>query len=160
MRQEKLEAFQLPDVVIMSTYAGQAAQLYPEIDTRKWIWVPHAASRRFIQPSINTTATLQSILLTGATSPLWYPHRAAASKLGGSITQIVHPGYQKSPKEEQKKIMTRMVQFGIGLTDGSSLQYAVAKIFEIPATGQLLLLNDDMEPYMRNLCFVFTLYWM
>ena len=157
MRQQKLKAFQLPGVVIMSTYANQAAQLYPEIDTSKWIWMPHAASRRFIQPSINTTATLQSILLTGATSSMWYPHRAKAAKLGGEsglVTQILHPGYQKSTEKEQKQFVMRMVHFGMGLTDGSSLHYALAKIFEIPATGQLLLLNDEMEAHMRNLCFV------
>jgi hypothetical protein len=157
MRQQKLKAFQLPDVVIMSTYADQAAQLYPEIDTSKWIWMPHSASRRFIQPSINTTATLQSILLTGATPSMWYPHRAKAAKLSGKsglISQILHPGYQKSTEKEQKNFVTHMVHFGMGLTDGSSLHYALAKIFEIPATGQLLLLNDDMEAHMRNLCFV------
>ena len=45
-----------------------------------------------------------------------------------------------------------MLRFGIGFTD-DLYHYALAKIFEIPATGQLLLLNDDMEAHMRNLCF-------
>jgi hypothetical protein len=30
----------------------------------------------------------------------------------------------------------------------------LTEIFEIPATGQLLLLNDGMEVHMQNLCFV------
>ena len=44
--------------------------------------------------------------------------------------------------------------FGAGLTSCSVLQYVLAKVFEIPATGQLLLVNAEIAPLLHNLCMV------
>lgn len=148
---KEVKAFQLPGVSILSTNTYQGLQLYPEVDMSKWILMPHSASSRFLKP-LNDDASFQNVLLTGATTALWYPYRAVASTLE-NVHGISHPGYGSSSTEERKNFVEQIHQSAVGITDGSTLHYALAKIFEIPTTGQLLLLNDEMEPAMRRLGF-------
>jgi hypothetical protein len=51
------------------------------------------------------------------------------------------------------EFVEKAIQFAVSLTDGSILHYAIAKIFEIAAMGQLLLLDSDMQPVVGGLGF-------
>jgi hypothetical protein len=158
-RVQKLTAFQLPEVIIFSTYPYLAHILYPELDTTSWFWTPHSASRRFAVP-LNKTASSKKAILTGSTSESWYPNRAAAvnsnlARFKDSMIEVLpHPGYGKSNPREKEQFVKDIAAFSVSITSGSVLHYAVAKIFEIPAAGQLLLLDSDMKDVLLNLCFV------
>lgn len=159
-REMKRRVYNLP-IILMMSYAYTARWLYPDVNDleARALWVPHSAASCFVRP-LNRTASFGQVLLTGATSKMWYPYRAVAqimSKANGirQVFQIEHPGYNaKSSPESKGAFVDKMAAFGAGITDCLTLQYVVAKVFEIPATGQLLLVNAEIAPLLRNLCMV------
>ena len=152
-RHLKQRAFSLP-VLLVLTYPYVGYWLYPEIDmAARSVWLPHSAAARFVRP-LNHSASFEQVLLTGSTARMWYPYRAAAEN-ERSVLQIKHPGYAVAhSRVAKRRFVDRMVAFGVGLTDCSTLQYALAKVFEIPASGQLLLVNAEIAPVLRALCMV------
>jgi hypothetical protein len=86
-REMKLKVFQLPGIIVFSTYAYQALEIYPELrntmgreGAATWLWLPHAAASRF-QRLLNREASQAHVLLTGSVALPWYPHRAAAHQI-------------------------------------------------------------------------------
>jgi hypothetical protein len=90
-----------------------------------------------------------SCLLTGATYRDWYPLRAHASG-NPDVTLIPHPGYAKLNRAAlySTAYYIELGKHFAGITCSSVLNYTVAKYFEIPASGSLLLAtyNSDMDP--------------
>ena len=150
----KRRVFNLP-IILMLAYPYTTRWLYPDVSdlAARALWVPHSAASRFVRP-LNRTASFEQVLLTGATPKEWYPYRAAAQMMS-EVFQIEHPGYEiKGSPERNRMFVDKMAAFGAGMTDCSVLQYVLAKVFEIPATGQLLLVNAEIAPLLRNLCMV------
>ena len=150
--QLKREVFLLPNVMFLSTYAYAALVMYRNIKPNMWKWLPHSAALRFQQP-INTTARWDKILLTGEVHATFYPLRVQASMLP-MVYQIKHPGYDL--KGQNPEFVTTMLQYAVGMASGGNLRrygntegYLVAKFFEIPAAGQLLLANDAMSDVLQ-----------
>lgn len=78
----------------------------------------------------------------------------------GRFTTVTHPGYDVRYDSFGKTDApvgpryARLLNSHIAcITDGLRYNYSVGKVFEIPATGSLLLLNSEMEPTMRGLGF-------
>ena len=76
------------------------------------------------------------------------------------FVELKHPGYSKEDwkKSSQEGHGRVGVDFAAHLqghlaciTDGLILNYTVAKMFEIPSTGCLLLVNSEMVPYLKDL---------
>jgi hypothetical protein len=136
-----------------STYAYLGRALYPNSDSSRWLWVPHSASSRF-QRRVNATARTDVALMTGSAGATYYPYRAQAAKLQ-SVHVLPHPGYEWQRTQAQHlAFVAEAASYAVGLTSGLTLNYAVAKFFEIPAMGQLLLANSEMEPFLRFLGYV------
>jgi len=153
----KLTAMQRADRV-MSTYAPVFEQVTGLALGSRVMHVPHAASPHFLLPL--NTRPVNRILLAGSTAPEWYPYRALVkdkiAKGDIRFVELPHPGYSFENGGRDK------IGLGFGLelnryraciTDGSRLNYTVAKIFEIPATGCLLVLNVEMMPFVAQLGF-------
>jgi hypothetical protein len=124
-------------------------------------WIPHAASPSFFT-QYNPNPILK-IFLSGAISEI-YPYRqlalamyekAASNRSMNRIEYLKHPGYgpvtnatQSSVGKSYAKMINR---YFAAMTDISVRNYIVAKVFEIPAAGALLLLNSEAIPILARL---------
>jgi hypothetical protein len=158
--EERRKAALLCDTVFAS-YGDQFAEFFPDVARgRRVIWLPHSASPDFALP-INVRAA-NSLLLSGAIGPP-YPLREQARKLMEEgfqgIVQHVHPGYHCDYDHDRHPgvgpgYARKIWAFRAALTDGSVRRYAVAKHFEIPATGALLVAEASIDPALGQLGFV------
>ena len=144
--------------LLVGTYMPLVERFYPGAARLPRLHLPHAASAHFLLPL--NPAPLPRVLLAGSTSAAYYPYRAlVAAKIAAGdarFVQLRHPGY--SPAELAANKATTGAHFAAALhrhlavlTDGSILNYTVAKAFEIPATGALLLANSELTPHLANL---------
>jgi Glycosyl transferases group 1 len=159
LRKKRREAFLLCDT-IFSTYAYRLADFFPEVArSRRIVWLPHAASPDF-EYSMNERAE-NRLLLSGAINSA-YPLRLEVKRLMESgfegIVRVPHPGYHCGYDYERdnlvgrgfsKKIWRRRAAF----SDCSKHGYLLAKHFEIPATGALLVADEALSAPLKELGF-------
>lgn len=161
IRQDKLRAFSACDV-ILSSYAYAFDRFYPELRGLKTaIWTPHAASPDFVLPF--NTEPENAILLSGCVHS-FYPLRTQMWNLykrGGSHAIVLHdhPGYGEGFDYENDLRIGRgyarlIRRYRAGFTDGGRVGYTVAKHFEIPATGALLVADRKVSGPLQQLGFV------
>jgi hypothetical protein len=147
--------------LVFATYGYALHDFYPEArNFSRCIWLPHSASPDFFLP-FNPQAE-NTLLLSGATSRV-YPLRELVKALCDSgnyrIFHHPHPGYgtdydnDGDPRVGQGygRLINR---FRAAFTDCSIYRYAVAKHFEIPATGALLLADRAIAGPLLDLGFV------
>jgi hypothetical protein len=156
--QEK--AFRLCDT-LLSTYAYRFADFFPKVaKSRRIVWLPHSASPDFAV-AVNS-APRNELFLSGAITED-YPLRERLNALRESgckeIIRHEHPGYHceydyagdgRIGRALARQIWERRAAF----TDGSIYRYAVAKHFEIPATGALLVADVALEDPLKELGFL------
>jgi hypothetical protein len=160
MRWGRLPAYLICDVVI-STYAYRFPEYYPEVcNLKRVVWSAHAASSDFLLP-FNEGAE-NSIFLSGARNTV-YPMRemlwALTGPEGDRIVRRAHPGYHRGYDYQNDAAVgpgyARSInQYRTAFTDGTKYGYTVAKVFEIPATGALLLADSALRDPMRQLGFI------
>lgn len=117
------------------------------------MWLPHSAGPDFTQFSFND-APINKLLLSGARGSNWYPLRhwlgQYQSTHAASMDVYQHSGYYVS--DNQSEIFaTYLRAYRAGITTTLLFQYVIAKIFEIPATGALLVVNRDTAPLLEAL---------
>ena len=154
---EKLAAIRVADT-FAGSYTYNLGVMYPQLASKRTLWLPHAASAVFLLPLRPRSAVFIKVFLSGATSALWYPYRAQAEARvmanDTRIVQHVHPGYGPFPSNAVGAGFAALINQHLAcLTDGLILNYSVGKIFELPAAGCLLLLNAEMAPVMEQLGF-------
>ena len=152
--------FHLCDVVF-STYAHVFPDFFPEIPMRKVRWTPHAACPDF-HVDFNEQPE-NTVLLSGAVNDV-YPMRQQLKAYHEQHPDAVHwhphPGYHcryehnGSNHDVGRGFAERIRRHRAAFTDGSKYRYLVAKHFEIPATGALLLGDEVMRPVLRQLGFI------
>ena len=160
MRRKKVVGFGVCDLVI-STCGYLWNELYPEFAASKQLaWVPHSASPDFIVPY--NSRPENSIFISGATGR-YYPLRERMRNLHaqGAYALVCqsHPGYYTGFDYDQDTDLGRSYAMKINnyraaFTDSSVFKYVVAKYFEIPATGALLLADDSVSVALEQLGFV------
>jgi hypothetical protein len=131
---------------ILCTYKNAFPAYYPEfVAGKKVVWVPHAASAEYFLP-FNRQAE-NSVLLSGAIS-FHYPLREQMKALHDRGTLPIvhkpHPGYHlrydhKCDSRVSAGYARQIHRYRTAFTDCSLYRYLLAKHFEIPATGSLLL---------------------
>ena len=152
--------FQTITSEIFSTYAYLFHNYYLNISSNKITWLPHASSTSLSYNTINQTAEYR-IFVSGAGIFEWYPCRARAFLLCQSRQDLTvclkHPGYGKTMKNNTnyfyggQRYFSYMRQYVFGLGTCQSVHYAVAKLFEIPANGLVLVTTDDLIPILEKL---------
>jgi hypothetical protein len=160
MRQRKLVSFALFDT-ILSTYAYVWDNFYPEFcGTKKLVWVPHSASPDFMLRY--NPHPENSILVSGHISPS-HPLRSKMKLLheqgSCAIAYHEHPGYLRSydydiDQDVGRGYAEKINKYRTGFTDCHEYKYVVAKYFEIPATGALLLADDAVGPQLGEIGFI------
>jgi Glycosyl transferases group 1 len=160
MRTGKTVGFALCDMVI-STVGYLWNKLYPEfVGTKKIVWVPHAASPDFMLPYNHNPEN--AIFVSGAAGnyyPLRDRMRALQHQGAYSIVSQDHPGYYIGFDYDRNESVgrgyaRRINQHRAAFTDSSIFNYMLAKYFEIPATGALLVADDAVSGPLRQLGFI------
>ena len=159
MRQNKCESFAMCDA-ILTTYKHVFGELYPGLAKHKRVvWVPHSASPDFLLPFNEEPEN--AVLLSGAINK-FYPLRQRMKALSKqrSYPIILHPhpgyhcGYDYENNDHVGRAFARLInQYRVAFTDSVKYRYLVAKYFEIPATGALLLADDAVSESYRQLGF-------
>jgi Glycosyl transferases group 1 len=147
--------------LVFSTYGYVFHEYYPEVrDFCRCVWLPHSASPDFVIP-FNPEAE-NTLLLSGAISgcyPLREKMKALCDTGRHRIVHHPHPGYGTHFDNDAD----RRVGQGYGrlingcraaFTDCSNYRYTVAKHFEIPAAGALLLADRAIAGPLEELGFV------
>lgn len=166
MRHMKLMSFALCDT-ILATYAYTLTRFYPDIaGVKKVVWIPHAASPDFMVPYNDRPEN--SILLSGAISqhyPLRQQMMSLLAQQSYSIKSHSHPGYHAGYDYTSNPNIGRgyaetINRHRIGFTDCLTFKYVVAKYFEIPAAGALLLADDAVKEPLKELGFIENIHYV
>ncbi|HEV8428029.1 MAG TPA: glycosyltransferase [Pyrinomonadaceae bacterium] len=160
MREMKTVVFAVSDV-ILSPYVYRWARLFPELVKKRVVWVPHSASPDFML-ALNSGAE-NSIFLSGAINEA-YPLRQRMLQLHREGSYAIkyhrHPGYYCGYDYQRdgrigRGYAQRIQQCRAGFADSVfPFSYLVAKFFEIPATGTLLLADETVSGHLKKLGFV------
>lgn len=123
----------------------------------------HAASRHYFENQLEFTAKADTALLSGALTPAFYPLRTAANELYMRKIPYMefrkHPGYDTIPDPiaEAVSYAKQIARNKIAITGAgmgkTPAPYILAKTFEIPATGTVVVMDDFVEPMMNKLGF-------
>ena len=159
MREIKVVVFAVSDVVL-TTYAYCWSRLYPELKSKQVVWVPHSASTDFMLPFDANAENV--VFLSGAINEA-YPLRQRMLKLhrerAYAIDYLSHPGYYCGYDYQRdarigRGYAERIQRCRVGFADSVVPHgYVVAKFFEIPATGALLLADDSVSRQLSELGF-------
>ncbi len=148
--------------VILPAYEPVFDAFYPGLrSTKKIVWTPHAASPDYCLPFNRTPR--RAVLLSGRIHKA-YPLRQTLHRLQQSgdrrIDLLEHPGsYDCTYDYERDRAVgpgfAESIQSRLcGFTCSSMYRYTVAKFFEIPATGSLLLADATVGPELSRLGFI------
>ncbi len=159
VRLSRVPPFVLADKII-AAYANRFEEFYPFV--RKGadlVWVPHSASADFVVPL--NEAPEPAIFVSGAMTshyPLRLQMKAFHEERCLPIVYVEHPGYHcefdhESDERVGKGYAKNIARHLAAFTDGLMYGYAVAKFFEIPATGALLLGEQRMAGALASLGF-------
>ncbi|CAF0736368.1 unnamed protein product [Didymodactylos carnosus] len=145
---------------ILSTYAYSIHNYYLNISLSKLTWFPHSASSLVLhqtKSAINVTAQ-KMMFVSGANMQPWYPCRFRAFQLcmrKNLVACLRHPGYgllaNHSRSAHGERYSDYMKKYVFGLGTCQSVHYAVAKLFEIPSNGLVLITTKDMEQILQQL---------
>lgn len=152
---------------ILAPYEYALDDFFPGLRAQKeTVWVPHSASPDFLLP-YNATPE-NSIFLSGAVNR-YYPLRERMKALYDwgryPIVYHPHPGYNIRYDYERNagigagyaaKINRHLAAF----TDSSRYRYLVAKHFEIPAAGALLVADTAVRTPLSRLGFVENVHYV
>jgi hypothetical protein len=160
MKQRKRIAFLMCDTVF-STYAYVIDEFYPLLSRKtRLVWVPHSASPDFLLPFNEEPEN--AVFLSGAIDG-HYPLRGRLRALHDSQTYAIayhpHPGYHchynHAVDESVGRGYARKInRYRVAFTDAPKYRYVVAKYFEIPATGSLLLAHSFIGAPFEKLGFI------
>ena len=148
--------------VILATYAYTLPTYYSGLEISRIVWLPHAASPEFVRPY---NPRPRAAAFIAGTLSKWYPLRLRAAALANRRPDVVlysHPGdfpakeggsfqeqglYETEPALRNKAARVLAREFNAHLAcivDGLALWHTIAKVFEIPATGCLMLADDGL----------------
>lgn len=160
MRRVKHSAFSRCDAVL-ATYAYAFESFFPELSgAQEVVWVPHAASPDFMLPL--NERPLNAVLLSGAVNrhyPLREQLKVLHDRSPDRVAYRPHPGYQCNYDYVNDERVGRgyartLNRYRVCFTDSLTFGYVVAKYFEIPSTGALLLADSSVGGPLAELGFV------
>lgn len=143
---------------ILSPYAYLFDKFYPQLrGAKRAAWVPHSVSTDFMLPY--NAHPENAILLSGCLE-YYYPFRQQMKRLheqqSYAIAYHPHPGYGSNYDYDKdadvgQGYAAKINSYRVGFTDSTQYKYVVAKYFEIPATGALLLADDAVAAQLKEM---------
>lgn len=142
--------------ILMPTYEYLLRTRARQCDGKPRVWMPHSAMPAYMLPF--NEAPKEKVLLVGSIDPAGYPLRwVVYNKILGGDTRFEkweHPGWQPGQTDHQAQMAGAVRGYLAAICDATSGSYVVGKTFEIPATGTLLLIAEDIAQPMAALGFV------
>jgi Glycosyl transferases group 1 len=146
---------------VLATYADRLPEFFPDLErSRRIVWLPHSASPDFqLKANVHPANRL---LLSGAIGPA-YPMRMRLRGLLADgfdgILRLQHPGYHCEYDYEidpsvGPQFSRKIWECRAAFTDCLVHRYAIAKHFEIPATGALLVADAAIQESLEKLGFL------
>lgn len=151
---------------VFSSCPVEAVKAYlPGIED-KYIFAPHGATEEF--RVLFNKQPVNQICLSGNISPHGYPLRYKMLKLSrtkfkNSIFHLKHPGYGFQRKlgsyvgSQYANVLNRYIaglgDSGLHKYEGKHIYYILSKMFEIPASGSLLMANEEVRDELEKLGF-------
>jgi hypothetical protein len=145
---------------VLSTYAPRFSAFFPSVDASRVTWVPHAAGPDFLLP---LRADPDPVVFVSGAMLHPYPLRRAMRDVAlrrPSVARLhEHPGYDctfdyatdaRVGSGYASAIQSCLAAF----TDALVHEYLVAKHFEIPATGALLIADRAVSAQLLALGFI------
>ncbi|RLN89498.1 hypothetical protein BBJ28_00015708 [Nothophytophthora sp. Chile5] len=137
----------------MDDYFASVTRSVSARDLPLTVWLPHSSGPDFVNASFNEHP-INKILLSGKLGSNWYPLRhwlgGFQQTHRGVMDVYQHSGYYVA--DNQSTIYASYLRaYRAGITTTLLFQYVIAKIFEIPSTGALLVMNRDMAPLLAAL---------
>jgi hypothetical protein len=131
---------------------------------------PHSAGENYFNNAFKENK-LPKVLLSGMISKEWYPLRHRAQELINNnqnfITHRKHPGYQPGidPVKEaisyaQEIARHQLALTGAGISRFLPAPYILAKHFEIPAAGSVMITDKFVAPLMERLGFIENVHYL
>jgi hypothetical protein len=143
--------------VILPTYEYLVENRAPETARTPRVWMPHSALPAFFAQPLHPAPT-PVVLLVGATMhgyPLRMEVKSRIDRGDKRFAQWAHPGWQVGPSMQHIDDFAAAIRLHLAcILDGSANNFVVAKVFEVPATGSLLLMSDDVIDALAALGFV------
>ena len=144
--------------VIVGAYMHLLPAMFPGAAGKPRLHSPHAVTPIFMLP-LNGAPRMR-VLLAGASSDV-YPYRTRVKEKiaagDARFEELPHPGYHadlaamKDAPNVGANFARSLNGYVAVITDGLVFNYSVAKVFEIPACGSLLLANSELVPVLADL---------
>jgi hypothetical protein len=126
------------------------------------LWMPHSALPMYELPF--NTAPLNKVLLVGHVDASYPMRQAVRNRMDRGDTrfeQFASPGWQPGQSLAHNDEFAAAIHAHIAsIFDGSRNNFLVAKVFEVTATGALLLFSDDLSDALEALGFVDGQHWV
>jgi len=146
---------------IFVTYKDHFLKTYPSINESKVHWIPHGFTDDHCLKFNDNP--IEKLLVSGKNGGM-YPLRRkminAAKTEKDKIAVLAHPNYKNFDYNNIQNLRIGS-NYGAALnkylccfTDCSTLDYILAKYFEIPATGALLLAEDNVYGDLEKLGYI------
>ncbi|KAI9920087.1 hypothetical protein PsorP6_015734 [Peronosclerospora sorghi] len=137
----------------MDDYFHKVTNVVNERDLPLTVWLPHSSGADFVNASFNEYP-INKIILSGKLGSNWYPLRHWLSKYQQNHPDVMdiyhHSGYYVA--DNQSAIYASYLRsYRTAITTTLIFQYVIAKLFEIPSTGALLVVNRDVNPLLAAL---------
>jgi hypothetical protein len=134
--------------VMLPTYEYLIENRAPATGGIPRVWMPHSALPAFFAQPVNPEPA-PVVLLVGATMegyPLRVEVKARIDQGDKRFVQWAHPGWAAGPSMQHIDDFAAAIREHLAcILDGSANNFVVAKVFEVPATGSLLLMSDDVR---------------
>jgi len=143
--------------VLLTCYEYLLQARYPALNDKARVWFPHSAMPHFHLPY--NRDPVPKVLLVGSVDATGYPGRfmvLSRINMGDDrFAQYVHPGWHPGSGLDHQVDFARAVNHHLAaICDGSNNHFLVGKSVEVPATGALLLMTDDVADAMEGAGFV------
>jgi hypothetical protein len=138
--------------LLLPTYEYLTVRM-PSVAHIPRVWQPHSALPAFALPY--NPAPVNTVLLVGAVMDGYPLRQRVSERLNGGDTrfeQFAHPGWQPGKSLSHIDAFARAMQEHIAcILDATVNNFVVAKVFEVPAVGALLLMSDDVRDGLEAL---------
>jgi hypothetical protein len=144
---------------MVGTYAYLMENYFSSVPLHKpppnLIWLPHSASPTFTERLYNNDP-IRKIFLSGASQADAYPirhwlHDTFQKEHQAVMSVYEHPGYLEHAENQSAIYAQTARSYFAAITTTMVHRRLVAKVFELPAVGSLLIVNLDLEQYMEAL---------
>jgi hypothetical protein len=144
---------------VLSTYAPCIADYFPTLHPSRVKWIPHAAGSDFL---LDVNESPRNVVFVSGAVSSHYPLRQLMvdiAKRHPDVAEVQqHPGYRVDfDYDSDSRVGAAYARAMHGclaaFTDALRYRYVVAKHFEIPATGALLIADREVAPQLARLGF-------